>query len=548
MKTSCCAVVAKMFVTAALSAIFFFCTRAQEVPAVQVVFTDKGLQYAKNVFTNWIQDTLELITLPDVKGQIPLGFLGQMDYTLSGVNISKCDFPDPSVQFSQEVSGLKTTMAGLNVALTGDWRVHWGILNAGGSFDVGVFQVGVASEQHLGRDSGGRLCVSQVICEATTGQVDLRLHGGSSWILQPFGSHLEAFIRRQIQARLCPTMEDLVENLEQHLQAMKVRLQVNQDLIVDLPLTSRPVVQAASLRFGLKGEVSSVKEPKEPPFDPQPFVLPEHAQFMLTAALSDFTLNSASFSCWAAGLLHTFIDDSMVPASSPVHLNTRSLGAFIPQVCPHSSGTPTLLRYAHTPQARPHSSGTPTLLRYAYTTQVRPHSSGTPTLLRHAHTPQLPGLFPDLPVVLKVHARNTPMFSFHPGAVTLILPGAIKAFALQANATRTPLFKLHLDSSYKGSVWVDNGRLKSSVTMDNLNLTLAATTIGPFKTDALENLSRMTMKMLVLPPLNDRLSRGVILPQSRQVHLVQAVVSVEEGFMDLHSDVELRLNHGTMEH
>ncbi|XP_061913655.1 bactericidal permeability-increasing protein isoform X4 [Entelurus aequoreus] len=491
MKTSCCAVVAKMFVTAALSAIFFFCTRAQEVPAVQVVFTDKGLQYAKNVFTNWIQDTLELITLPDVKGQIPLGFLGQMDYTLSGVNISKCDFPDPSVQFSQEVSGLKTTMAGLNVALTGDWRVHWGILNAGGSFDVGVFQVGVASEQHLGRDSGGRLCVSQVICEATTGQVDLRLHGGSSWILQPFGSHLEAFIRRQIQARLCPTMEDLVENLEQHLQAMKVRLQVNQDLIVDLPLTSRPVVQAASLRFGLKGEVSSVKEPKEPPFDPQPFVLPEHAQFMLTAALSDFTLNSASFSCWAAGLLHTFIDDSMVPASSPVHLNTRSLGAFIPQ---------------------------------------------------------LPGLFPDLPVVLKVHARNTPMFSFHPGAVTLILPGAIKAFALQANATRTPLFKLHLDSSYKGSVWVDNGRLKSSVTMDNLNLTLAATTIGPFKTDALENLSRMTMKMLVLPPLNDRLSRGVILPQSRQVHLVQAVVSVEEGFMDLHSDVELRLNHGTMEH
>ncbi|XP_061841545.1 bactericidal permeability-increasing protein [Nerophis lumbriciformis] len=485
-----------MFVTAALSAIFFFffCTRAQEVPAVQVVFTDKALQYAKTVFTNWIQDTLELITLPDVKGQIPLGFFGQMDYTLSGVNISKCDFPDPSVQFSQEVSGLQATMAGLNVALTGDWRVHWGILNARGSFDVAVFQVGVASEQYLGRDSGGRLCVNQVTCEATTGQVDLRLHGGSSWIMQPFGSHLEAFIRRQIMNGLCPTMEDLVENLEQHLQAMKVRLQVNQDLIVDLPLTSKPVVQAASLSLGLKGEVSSVKEPKDPPFDPQPFVLPEHAHFMLTAALSDFTLNSASFSCWAAGLLHTFIDDSMVPASSPVHLNTRSLGAFIPQ---------------------------------------------------------LPGLFPDLPVVLKVYARNTPIFSFHPGAVTLILPGAIRAFALQANATLTPLFKLHLDSSYKGSVWADNERLKSSVTMDNLNLTLTATTIGPFKTDTLENLSRITMKMLVLPPLNDRLSKGVALPQSRQVHLVQAVVSVEEGFMDLHSNVELQLNHnhlGQVEH
>ncbi|XP_061745966.1 bactericidal permeability-increasing protein isoform X2 [Nerophis ophidion] len=465
-----------MFVRTALSAVFFFFfffffffTHAQEVPAVQVVFTDKGLQYAKNVLTNWIQDTLELITLPDVKAQISLGFLGQLDYTLSGVEMSKCDFPDPWVQFSQSASGsgLKSSLAGLNMALSGDWRVQWGILKAGGSFDVGVFQVGVASEQHLGRDSGGRVCVSQVSCEATTGQVDLRLHGGSSWILQPFARHLEAFIRRRIQARLCPTMEDLLETLEQYLQAMKVRLQVNQDLMVDLPLTSRPAVQAESLRLGLKGEVTSVEEPKDPPFDPQPFVVPDHAHFMLTAALSDFTLNSASFSYWAAGLLHTFIDDSMLPV-----------------------------------------------------------------------------LFPDLPVVLQVYARTTPTFSFHPGIVTLILPGAIKAFALQANATHTPLFKLHLDSSYQGSVRADGGRLKSSLRMDNLTLTLAATTIGPFKTEALENLSSLTMKMLVLPPLNERLSRGVLLPQSRHVQLVQTAVSVEEGFMDLHSDVELRLNHG----
>lgn len=47
---------------------------------------------------------------------------------------------------------------------------------------------------------------------------------------------------------------------------------------------------------------------------------------------------------------------------------------------------------------------------------------------------------------LHVYARDTPMFSFQPGAVKLGIQGAVKAFAIQPNGTQTPLFQLNIVS------------------------------------------------------------------------------------------------------
>lgn len=65
----------------------------------------------------------------------------------------------------------------------------------------------------------------------------------------------------------------------------------------------------------LKGEFYSNKTHQEPPFVAQPFVVPEKPGYMLSAGLSEFTMNSASYGYYSAGLLQAIINDSMV--SSP---------------------------------------------------------------------------------------------------------------------------------------------------------------------------------------------------------------------------------------
>lgn len=59
---------------------------------------------------------------------------------------------------------------------------------------------------------------------------------------------------------------------------------------------------------------------------------------------------------------------------------------------------------------------------------------------------QLPQMFPGLLMNLQVYTRESPLFSFQPGAVKLDLKGAVKAFAIQPNCTQTPLFKLNIVS------------------------------------------------------------------------------------------------------
>lgn len=60
---------------------------------------------------------------------------------------------------------------------------------------------------------------------------------------------------------------------------------------------------------------------------------------------------------------------------------------------------------------------------------------------------QLPKMFPDLLMALRVYATYFPVFSFRSGAVVLSSSGAVKAFAIQRNATLTPLFNLHVVSA-----------------------------------------------------------------------------------------------------
>ncbi|XP_034552733.1 lipopolysaccharide-binding protein [Notolabrus celidotus] len=452
-----------------------------ENPGLQLVLNNKGLQYGKHVGAGWIQDKLELITLPDINGEVDLRTLGTVYYTLSGINIVQCDFPEPSVEFYKDATGFKSSILGLSVAIEGEWRTHYGIIKDHGSFNMALLSVDVTSIVNLGKDPEGRLSVTSASCDAQVGDVNIHFHGGASWIIQRFVNYFKGHIKGEIEGKICPDVEQSIVMLEDSLQAMNVSFDVNQDLNIDLPLSGLPIIDASSLNLGLKGEFLSIKTPKVPPFDAQPFTIPEQPSYMLSMGLSEYTLNSASYGYYSAGLLKALINDSMIPPRSPVHLNTSSMGPFIPQ---------------------------------------------------------LPKLFPDLLMNLQVSATDFPLFSFLPGVVDLGIQGGVMAFAIQKNGTETALFELKVDTKFSSQVWIAGGKLKGSLKMNNFTLTLASSKVGPFETDKLEGLGRMAIQ-LVVTNLNEKLGEGVVLPRMRQAQLVNTVLEVEKGFIAVFSDAQV---------
>ncbi|XP_026188789.1 bactericidal permeability-increasing protein [Mastacembelus armatus] len=455
-----------------------------ENPAIQVILTNKGLQYGKHTGTDWIQEILENVTLPDISGKFPIGRLGSVDYTLSGISITKVDLPEPSVEFYPNTTGLKSSMSGLSVALSGEWRTHYGIIHDGGTLDLALFSVSVMSIVELGKDANGHLSISSVTCTCTIGDVAIQFYGGASWIFRPFVPFFKGHIKGEIQSRICPKVEEVIVILEDHLQVMNVSFDVDQVLSLNLSLTGLPVIDASSLNLGLKGELYSIRTHKEPPFEAQSFTVPQQHSYMFSVGMSEFTLNSASYGCYSDGLLQATVNDSMIPPLSPVHLNTTSMGQFIPQ---------------------------------------------------------LPKLFPGLLMSLTVYAREVPMFSLKPDAVKLDFQGTVKAFAILPNDTQAPLFTLNVDSNFSSKVWISGGRLEGSTEMENFTLTLIGSEVGTFQTDALENVVKMGIEMAVLPKVNVILGKGVDLPRMKSAQLVNSVLKVDEGFIVLCSDAEVLL-------
>lgn len=46
----------------------------------------------------------------------------------SRVTVTKCNFPEPSVEFYQNATGFKSSISGLSVAVTGVWKTHCGLM------------------------------------------------------------------------------------------------------------------------------------------------------------------------------------------------------------------------------------------------------------------------------------------------------------------------------------------------------------------------------------------------------------------------------------
>ncbi|KAF6735464.1 Bactericidal permeability-increasing protein [Oryzias melastigma] len=438
-------------------------------PAIQVLLTNKGLQYGKHVGAGWIQDMLEHVTLPDIQGNFNT-LIGTIQYTLSGLKITKCDFPEPNVEFSETFSGFKTTITGLNAALSGGWAIKYYTIHGGGSFDMAILGVDVTSVVSLGRNADGHLSVNSVSCDGEVQDVNIQLYGGSRY------SYCIFFFQ------ICPAVQKSVEELESRLQAMNVSYAVNQVLSLELPLTRLPVFSPSNLNLGLKGEFYSIQTHAEPPFQSKPFTMPDLPGYMLSAGVSEFSLNSAAYGYFSAKKLQILITDSMIPKLFPFHLNTSSMGPYVPQ---------------------------------------------------------LPKLLPGLLMNLNVYATEAPMFSVQSGFVNLTVQAAVKASAIESNGSNVPLFTLKAVVMLGGKMWIADGRMKGSVMLNNFTLTLASTEVGPFKTDNLEKMCKNGIELFGLPQVNKKLAEGMMLPRMKHVTPVNSVLTVEEGFITISSDAQV---------
>ncbi|KAJ3586028.1 hypothetical protein NHX12_012430 [Muraenolepis orangiensis] len=456
-----------------------------ENPAIEVIFTDQGLHYVKEIGVEWLLENLENVSPHDVHGQYSMSLFGTVYYSFVGMTVMQCEFAEPSVEFYEGYpGGILARISDLEAAVSGTWTLSYGLINEGGSFELDVQGLDVFFSVGLGRDEAGQPYVFLESCKDEVETANIHLYDGASWIVKYFVDHFKDKLRSEIKERICPLVEQKVDELQGRLQAIGATLQVNQLLAVDVPLTSDPLVSYSSLSLSLKGQFHSVTSPEDPPFEAQPFSLAGDPAHMLSLGLSEYTINSAAYTYFTSGQLQALITDNMIPPSSPFRLNTSSFGSFIPE---------------------------------------------------------LPKMYPGMEMKLQVYARDAPEFRFKSGSVKTTLLGAIKAFAVQADGALIPLFMLNVGSIFTGKFRMAAGKLTGSVVMDNFTLTLGTSEVGPIKMASLERIMKLGIQVAGLSKLNAKLGKGIGLPTIQHARLTNLLLTVEEGFISIFSDVEIKL-------
>uniref|UniRef100_A0A665WF21 Bactericidal permeability-increasing protein n=1 Tax=Echeneis naucrates TaxID=173247 RepID=A0A665WF21_ECHNA len=344
-------------------------------PGVKVRLTAKGLEYGRQVGMAAIQQNLRTIKIPDISGKKRISRIGKVN-TL-GNSVGKIIFNMAFLFF--------------HGSCPGDWYPFLIVLSPhrrkSGSFDLNVDRLGVSANIAIKSDSTGRPVVSTPSCSASVGSVRVKFRGGASWLYNLFNKFINKALRKAMQKQICPLVSRAISGVNPQLQTLNVLAKVDKLAEIDYSMTSSPTISKSSIDLNMKGEFYNIGRHQEPPFSPAAFSLPPQVNKMAYIGMSAFTANSAGFVYNRAGILTLNITDDMIPKSSPIRLNTRALGTFIPEIARR---------------------------------------------------------FPGLLVKMVVKTAKPPVITFQPNNATVQTIGTITAFAIQRNTTLSPLFVLNI--------------------------------------------------------------------------------------------------------
>ncbi|XP_035008446.2 bactericidal permeability-increasing protein-like [Hippoglossus stenolepis] len=450
-------------------------------PGVKVKLTAKGLEYGRQLGMASIEQKLKAIKVPDISGKQKVSPIGKVEYSLSQMKIVKVGLPKSAVDLVPG-TGVKLSIANAFISLHGNWRVKFlRIIKDSGSFDLNVNGLTITTSIAIKRDETGRPTVSVVSCAATVGSASIKFHGGASWLYNLFKNFIDKALRNAMQKQICPLVADAVTDLNPHLKTLNVVAKVDKYAEIEYSMVSSPTVSQASIDLSLKGEFYNIGKHQEAPFSPTAFSLPPQNNNMLYIGMSAYSVNSAAFVYNKAGALSLYITDDMIPKSSPIRLNTRTFGTFIPQISKS---------------------------------------------------------FPGLMMKLLVKTVKTPVITFVPKNVTTQASCTVTAYAIQPNTTLSPLFILNLETSVSGQLFVSGMRVAGAVSLNKMDLTLRTSYVGEFQVRSLDTILQMVLKVVVIPILNVQLAKGYPLPAIGKMKLVNTQLQVLKDYMLIGTDVQ----------
>ncbi|CAM6027186.1 unnamed protein product [Sphagnum balticum] len=455
-------------------------TNNSEGAGILGTLSEAGIAYVKEVLVNQILKEITPLSLPDMHSQVKSP-IGQVDaaithFQLSGANVSHSD--------------VELAKAGITVFagdITAQIRLHWAYqytssyipfpLGDGGWADIEVkgMQAGATSTLQA---CNGTLRFIVVECGTYIEDLDIRLHGGASWLYQWFVYAFDDEIRGAIESAISTAIISGAGKLDTFLLELPRILPIDDTSAIDVTVVDDPFVGPTFLSVAAKGEFVSLKKstvPPQPDHSLSPGIFCKDSAKMVTIALCDYVINSAAEVYYEAGELDWFVDK--LPQQS--------------------------------------------LLNTAFWKWV---------------IPQLYKKYPNEDMALDFSVSGAPQVDFTKDGANALAAADLTILVKTDNGS-VPVACLSMTLSMDAIAGLVGNNITAEVTLKDLNLQLKWSEIGKFPVKLMQSTVRMIVAKVIIPIVNLNLKRGFPLPVFPAIDLQNADVRYDDGYILICSDV-----------
>jgi len=312
------------YIVCALAFIAVLAASAEVNPGLRTTVSNDGIDYARKVSQPILIEEVKKLTLPDIEEKVHTP-VGKVKFSITNMHLTEFNISKSSIVMTAP-NIATVSISGMSVKLYLNWRYKKTVFHAHvgdhGHADVHTKGASTKISAQIGRDpKTGAPTVTISDTGFDVGDLNIKLHGGASWLynffIKVFKGKIRSSINKELRSKLSSTIGTMVKKA---LASVPMSHDFGNGMSLCYALADRPsVISDFGGRFvaGSVAESYATKEGRgKSPFKPSPMPNTTATSApgpMLELFVNDYAINTLSYAFVHSGNTNMQIDQKNAP-------------------------------------------------------------------------------------------------------------------------------------------------------------------------------------------------------------------------------------------
>ncbi|XP_072540945.1 phospholipid transfer protein [Salminus brasiliensis] len=445
-------------------------------PGCKIRITSKGLEMLKYETQRFVEEELGNITMPEMHGKE-----GRFQYSITNVKITELNLT-ADLGF-QPTAGLLFEVHNSSITVNFQRRILYWFFYDEGPINASAEGVNIHTSLELAKDELGRLKISNASCDASIARMRAKFGGTLGRVYDFIATFLTTGMRFLLNQQICPALNHAALVLvNQLLETIPVRAEVDKYVGIDYSLLSDPVVTGSSLDMDFRGMFYGLHNENDTLVNYAVNPVVREYDRMIYLALSEYFFDSGLYSYFKGGVFRMHIANDRMPKDLEMLLRTTYFGAIM-------------------------------MLN--------------PALM-------------EAPISLELEVTSAPTSTIKTSGASVAVHSGVRVLVLPPGKPPVQLSSMTMESKFNAKVSMKGKRLAIHLDLRRFKIFSNQSALESLALIPLQAPLKTMLQITVVPLINNYTKRGVRIPLPDGIDFIEEVVEYHNGYIIVGANLHFR--------